>query len=140
MIGLDVDNEKISELHKKVDGWKKGKMSKLARWEYLDGRKYGYNKIVEREYINRVRDAMSVQMSVKRKMSNVMDKGLTEQFEELQKIPNHWIRLIGAGSGGYFLLSSKLDNQSFNTYAQKNKFQSFSKANISEIGVSQRSF
>lgn len=60
MIGLDVGKEKISELHKKVDGWKKGKMSKLARWEYLDGRKYGYNKIVEREYINRVRDAMSV--------------------------------------------------------------------------------
>ena len=60
MIGLDVENVKISELHKKVEGWKNGKMNDLARWEYLDGRKYGYNKIIEREYINRVRDAIGV--------------------------------------------------------------------------------
>ena len=60
MIGLDVDNEKISQLHNQVDRWKKGKMSKLANWQYLDARKYGYSKLVEREYINKVRDAMNV--------------------------------------------------------------------------------
>lgn len=60
MLGLDVGNEKISVLNNQVDRWKRGKMSDLAKWEYLDGRKYGYNKIIEREYINRVRDAIGV--------------------------------------------------------------------------------
>jgi len=56
MLGLDIDTEKIAVLHSQVDRWKKGKMNPLAKWEYLDGRKYGYNKIIEREYINKVRD------------------------------------------------------------------------------------
>ncbi len=60
MLGLDVTKEKISALHNQVHRWKKGKMDSKANWEYLDGRKYGYNKIIEREYINRVRDAMGV--------------------------------------------------------------------------------
>ena len=36
-----------------------------------------------------------------------MDNELENQFNIINQIPNNWIRLIGAGSGGYFLLSSK---------------------------------
>ena len=32
-----------------------------------------------------------------------MTISLSEQYEEINKlIPNHWIRLVGAGQGGYF--------------------------------------
>ena len=34
---------------------------------------------------------------------------LKEQYKLIDKlIPNNWIRLIGAGNGGYFLISSKI--------------------------------
>ena len=45
--------------------------------------------------------------SIKKTISKVMTNSLNEQYESINNlIPNNWIRLIGAGSGGYFLISS----------------------------------
>jgi len=60
LIGLDIDKQQIAALKDQVDEWKKGKMNKLAKWNYLDARKYGYSAIIEREYIGRVRDANKI--------------------------------------------------------------------------------
>ena len=39
-----------------------------------------------------------------------MTPSLIEQYELINSfIPNNWIRLIGAGRGGYFLVSSKIN-------------------------------
>ena len=39
-----------------------------------------------------------------------MNNLLKEQYDLIDKlIPNNWIRLIGAGNGGYFLVSSKIE-------------------------------
>jgi D-glycero-alpha-D-manno-heptose-7-phosphate kinase len=58
---------------------------------------------------------------IKRRMSNVMDSQLEEQYSSISEIPHNWIRLIGAGSGGYFLLSTKLKIQeAINSLSLKN--------------------
>ena len=36
-----------------------------------------------------------------------MDLELENQFNIINQIPNNWIRLIGAGSGGYFFIIFK---------------------------------
>lgn len=56
---------------------------------------------------------------IKRRMSNVMDDDLEDQYKILNEIPNNWIRLLGAGSGGYFLLSSKVDFKEASEFLQK---------------------
>ena len=50
-------------------------------------------------------------------------------------IPNNWIRLIGAGSGGYFLISSKLNEESIESIFDQNALKGIFKANISGEGV-----
>ena len=58
---------------------------------------------------------------IKRRMSNVMDAQLEQQYSSISEIPHNWIRLIGAGSGGYFLLSTKLKiKESINLLSLKN--------------------
>ncbi len=58
---------------------------------------------------------------IKRRMSNVMDSKLEDQFKIIDEVPNNWIRLIGAGSGGYFLLSPRFGiNKSINFLKNKN--------------------
>ena len=44
-------------------------------------------------------------------MSGVMTGILNDQYNQLNKLPLNWIRLLGAGSGGYFLISSKTWNE-----------------------------
>ena len=54
-------------------------------------------------------------------MSNIMNTSLTEQYETIDKlIPNNWIRLIGAGNGGYFLVSSKIEEEKINNLSTFN--------------------
>ena len=58
---------------------------------------------------------------IKRAMSNVMDSKLDKQYSLIGEIPHNWIRLIGAGSGGYFLLSTKLKiEEAINLLSLKN--------------------
>ena len=43
---------------------------------------------------------------IKKNMTGVMSGILYDQYNELKKLPLNWIRLLGAGSGGYFLIST----------------------------------
>ena len=62
-------------------------------------------KLLEK-FHSSVRDSWKI----KKNMSNVMNKELDNRFDFINKsIPNNWIRLLGAGSGGYFLVSIKDD-------------------------------
>ena len=72
---------------------------------------------------------------IKRKMSGVMTGILNEQYEQLNKIPINWIRLLGAGSGGYFLISSKLDDKKTEEELLKYGMKDFFKASLSQSGA-----
>ena len=55
-------------------------------------------------------------------------------------IPNNWIRLLGAGSGGYFLISPKIDKFETSKILGDSKFNNYVKADMSLSGVSVKSF
>ena len=65
-----------------------------------------------------------------------MNKNLEEQYEYLKnKIPNNWIRLLGAGGGGFFLISLKekiKDTQLLDNFYNSDDLI---KASISETGA-----
>ncbi len=77
---------------------------------------------------------------IKSKMTNVMDEKLKEQFSLLNKIPNNWIRLLGAGSGGYFLICPKESPEIFRQSLFDKGFDVFAKASLSNQGVSSMNF
>ena len=80
--------------------------------------------------------SISESWMIKKTLSRVMNEGLAEQYEMIDKlIPNHWIRLIGAGSGGYFLISSKISNDQIKVLSNKFGIKGIFKANISKTGV-----
>ena len=70
-------------------------------------------------------------------MSKVMTKSLNEQYENIKNlIPNNWIRLIGAGNGGYFLISSKIDQIEINNISNETSIRGIFKATPSNDGLS----
>ena len=74
---------------------------------------------------------------IKKKMSQVMTERLLEQYEIISKtIPNNWVRLIGAGNGGYFLVSSKINQDQINNLINNNAIKGIFKAKISKEGIS----
>ena len=74
---------------------------------------------------------------IKKSLSQVMSNNLKEQYELIDKlIPNNWIRLIGAGNGGYFLISSRLKVNEINKISENFGVRGIFKANISQEGVS----
>ena len=91
------------------------------------------NYIIEELFHNSIRDSWEI----KKSMSNVMTISLSEQYEEINKlIPNHWIRLVGAGQGGYFLISSKINEKEVNELSNNKCLKGIFKATVSEEGVS----
>jgi len=80
-------------------------------------------------------DCVKNSWEIKRKMSGVMTGILNEQYDELKKIPYNWIRLLGAGSGGYFLISSKLNEKRTEEELLKNGMKDFFKASVSKSGA-----
>tara|TARA_Y100001968_G_scaffold333645_1_gene397884 strand:+ start:1368 stop:2357 length:990 start_codon:yes stop_codon:yes gene_type:complete len=79
--------------------------------------------------------SMRESWEIKKEMTNVMNPSLNEQYNQLKKIPNNWIRLIGAGSGGYFLISPKTEQEVFESQAIDMGFNDFSKASLSNQGL-----
>ncbi len=74
--------------------------------------------------------------NIKKTLSNVLTESLIEQYETINKyIPNNWIRLIGAGSGGYFLVSAKIDKINIDKLINKNGIKGIFKASISYDGI-----
>ena len=74
---------------------------------------------------------------IKKSMPNVFSKNLSEQYEEIRKlIPINWIRLIGAGQGGYFLISTKINDDEINKLSNRQCIKGIFKATISDEGFS----
>ena len=93
-------------------------------------------KIAE-EFHESVRDSWRI----KSKMTNVMDLMLEEQYKEISNlIPNNWIRLLGAGSGGYFLVSPKIGSLETIKILENSKFCNFIKAEKTSSGVDVKRF
>ena len=75
--------------------------------------------------------------NIKKDLSEVMTPSLIEQYELINDtIPNNWIRLIGAGGGGYFLLSSKINEAEILELRDIKGIKGIFKANISDEGLS----
>ena len=75
--------------------------------------------------------------NIKKDLSEVMTPSLIEQYELINDtIPNNWIRLIGAGGGGYFLVSSKINEAEILELRDINGIKGIFKANISDEGLS----
>lgn len=92
---------------------------------------------LEEAFHKSVRDSWEIKSS----MTNVMDNLLDEQYDEISKIiPNNWIRLLGAGSGGYFLVSPKISSLETIKILESSKFNNFIKAEKSNTGVEVETF
>jgi len=74
---------------------------------------------------------------IKRSISHIMNSALQEQYELINKlIPNNWIRLVGAGNGGYFLVSSKIHKDKIKELSNKNGLKGIFQAKPSKEGIS----
>lgn len=74
---------------------------------------------------------------VKKSIARIMNSSLEEQYDLIDKIiPNNWIRLIGAGNGGYFLISSKIKYEEIKDLASENCLKGIFKAKPSFEGLS----
>ena len=92
----------------------------------------------DREYKNeqKFHDCINESWKIKKSMSNVMTEHLNDQYEIINKlIPNNWIRLIGAGKGGYFLVSSKIKEEVIQNLCDQKGIKGIFKASISEEGI-----
>ena len=100
----------------------------LGFLEFEDEREYKIE-----EFFNK---SMRNSWLIKKSMSKIMSSSLTEQYELINKlVPNNWIRLIGAGNGGYFLISSKLDEEQIRNLSTKNGLKGIFKARPSNEGL-----
>ena len=97
--------------------------------EFEDQRDYK----IEELFNNSVRDSWLIKSSI----SNTMNNFLREQYDLINKlIPNNWIRLIGAGNGGYFLVSSKIEQDKIIELSTKEGLRGVFKAEPSTEGLS----
>ncbi len=88
---------------------------------------------IEEIFHKSVRDSWNI----KKTLSQVMTSSLVEHYEIINKIiPNNWIRLIGAGSGGYFLVSAKIREEEIYKLIDKKGIKGIFKASISNEGIS----
>ena len=101
----------------------------LAFIEFEDQRDYK----IEQFFNQSVKDSWLI----KKSMSQIMDNKLIEQYETIDKlIPNNWIRLIGAGNGGYFLVSSKIEEEKIKNLLSYDCLKGIFKAKPSNQGLS----
>ncbi len=87
--------------------------------------------VIEETFNNCLRDSWEI----KKRMSGVITGRLNEQYIELKKLPLNWIRLLGAGSGGYFLISPKIGNKEVEEELKRIGMREFFKATVSESGL-----
>ena len=117
------------------------KVEKQVKEKILEIRKIAEKFIIfedEREdkIEQKFHDSIKESWEIKRSMSNVMTEDLDDQYELINKlIPNNWIRLIGAGKGGYFLVSSKRKEADFRDIYEQRGIKGIFKASISDEGI-----
>ena len=96
-----------------------------------------------REYLleNKFHECVRSSWEIKKNMSNVMNPLLEEQYNFINKvIPNNWIRLLGAGGGGFFLVSVKEDIGDLNLFQNIDKIPNIWKASMSLTGAQSNVF
>lgn len=79
-------------------------------------------------------NAIQESWEIKKNMTGIMNFELENKLHNLNNCPNYWIRLVGAGAGGYFLLSSKLNEELTEKYLKNLGFEFFFKPEIDNIG------
>ena len=92
----------------------------------------------QREYKieQKFHDSIKESWEIKRSMTNVMSTDLNNQYDLINKlIPNNWIRLIGAGKGGYFLVSSQINEGDIQDIHEQKGIKGIFKASISDEGI-----
>ena len=87
--------------------------------------------VIEETFNSCVRESWEI----KKNMSGVMTGILNDQYNQLNKLPLNWIRLLGAGSGGYFLISTKLDNKTTEEELINLGMKDFFQASMSQSGL-----
>lgn len=88
---------------------------------------------IEEKFHQSIRDSWQIKKSI----SHVMTESLNAQYELINNlIPNNWIRLLGAGSGGYFLISSKIKKDKLFSLASEKGVKGLFQAKISQEGIS----
>lgn len=87
--------------------------------------------VLEETFNSCVRDSWGI----KKNMSGVMSGIINDQYYLLNKLPLNFIRLLGAGSGGYFLISSKLDDKTTEEELRGYGMKDFFKASMSKTGA-----
>ena len=82
-------------------------------------------------------DSVKESWRIKKSICNTMNNALKEQYDLIDKlIPNHWIRLIGAGNGGYFLVSSKIGQDKIHELSTQEGLKGVFKARPATEGLS----
>lgn len=84
---------------------------------------------------NLFNDCVKASWDIKKNMSGVISGNLINQYECLQKLPIHWIRMLGAGSGGYFLIYPTVEPHEIEKLLIKAGINDFTKATISPNGA-----
>ena len=116
------------------------KDSSTANYELLEIRKIAekfINSFENREHVieETFNSCVRESWEIKKNMSGVMTGILNDQYNQLNKLPLNWIRLLGAGSGGYFLISTKLDNKTTEEELNKLGMKDFFQASMSQSGL-----
>ena len=116
------------------------KESSTANYEILEIRKIAekfINSSENREYVieETFNSCVRESWEIKKNMSGVMTGVLNDQYNQLNKLPLNWIRLLGAGSGGYFLISTKLDNKTTEEKLINLGMKDFFQASMSQSGL-----
>ncbi len=84
---------------------------------------------------NQLNEAIQESWLIKQKMVSVMNEKLKDKLDLISFCPHHWIRLLGAGAGGYFLFSSKLDFTETTLFFKENNINNWIIPSIDEDGV-----
>lgn len=88
---------------------------------------------IEEFFYKSIKDSWKIKMS----LSEVMNDSLFDQYNIIDSlIPNNFIRLLGAGSGGYFLLSSKIKEKDILNLSDNKSIKGIFKVAVSSEGVS----
>ncbi len=73
--------------------------------------------------------------SIKKNMFGIMNEDLERKMNIISECPHHWIRLLGAGAGGYFLLSSRLSSIETQSFLNKKNIMDWVIPLVDEEGV-----
>lgn len=103
--------------------------------EFIDSSSESYS-----DFKDRFAYAIKKSMEIKSKLSGVFTSDLNKLYSQIEQLPINWIRLLGAGGGGYFLVSSRLPELELNHELSRMGLEPAIKADVSHHGLVSQSF